>query len=132
MHPKHHAASSPSKPAIIMAESGAVTRYARLQARSNQGAHLFRSLGLCRGDTIALIIENCPALFKAVWAAQRSGLIYTCISTRSSTQELDFLLADSEARVIIASARLEETVRVALARHPGATAGSWRSVSSWL
>src|ERR1700678_2675321 len=100
MHPKHHTASSPSKPAIIMAESGAVTRYAELEARSNQGAHLFRSLGLCRGDTIALIIDNCPAFFEAVWAAQRSGLVYTCISTRSSAQELDYLLADSEARLV--------------------------------
>jgi non-ribosomal peptide synthetase component F len=70
MHPKHHAASSPSKPAIIMAESGAVTRYARLQARSNQGAHLFRSLGLCRGDTIA---HDC-AHHRKLSGAFQSGL----------------------------------------------------------
>ena len=46
MHPSLHAQVAPDKPAIIMAATGAVTTYAELDARSNQGAHLIRSLGL--------------------------------------------------------------------------------------
>jgi acyl-CoA synthetase (AMP-forming)/AMP-acid ligase II len=118
MHPKRYAASTPDKAAIILAESGEVTTYAELEARSNQTAHLFRSLGLQRGDTVALLIDNCAAFFEAAWAAQRSGLIYTCLSTRSSPSELAYLLNDSEAKVVVASQRLQETVNGALKDHP--------------
>ena len=46
MHPSIHAAAMPDKPAYIMAASGETVTYGQLDARSNQGAHLFRSLGL--------------------------------------------------------------------------------------
>ena len=48
MHPSIHAKTTPDKPAYIMAGSGEVVTYAELDARSNQGAHLFRSLALRR------------------------------------------------------------------------------------
>ena len=45
-HPCHHALTAPDKPAYIMARSGETVTYRQLEDRSNQGAHLFRSLGL--------------------------------------------------------------------------------------
>ena len=48
MHPSVHARTTPDKPAYIMAATGQVTTYGEMEARSNQGAHLFRSLGLKR------------------------------------------------------------------------------------
>jgi long-chain acyl-CoA synthetase len=50
MHPSVHARTHPDKPAYIMAGTGEMVTYAELDARSNQGAHLLRSLGL-RGAT---------------------------------------------------------------------------------
>ena len=49
MHPYLHAQTKGDKPAYIMAGSGEVVTYAQLDQRSNQGAHLFRSLGLAAG-----------------------------------------------------------------------------------
>ena len=46
MHPSTHAASHPDKPAIIVAETGAVISYAELDAASNRAAQLFRAHGL--------------------------------------------------------------------------------------
>ena len=46
MHPSIHATTHPDKPAYIMGGSGEAVSYAELDARSNQGAHLFRSLGI--------------------------------------------------------------------------------------
>ena len=43
-----------------MAETGDTVTYAQLEARANQGAQLFRSLGLQRGDHIAILLENHP------------------------------------------------------------------------
>ena len=114
MHPKFHAQQNPAKPAVIMAESGVSTTYGQLEARANQGAHLFRSLGLRRGDAVALLMDNSPAFLEMAWAAQRSGLIYTCLSTRSSEAELGYLLEDSEAKAVVASNRLADLVRGAI------------------
>ena len=89
-----------------MAGSGAVTTYAELDARSNQGAQLFRQLGLRRGDVIALLLDNVSEFFEHVWAAQRAGLYYVCISTRLVAAEVGFILGDSEAKVLIAGSDL--------------------------
>lgn len=104
MHPSVHARTTPDKPAYIMAATGEVVTYAELDARSNQGAHLLRSLGLRRGDGIALMLENDSGFFEIVWAAQRAGLYYTCISTRLAAPEIAFIIADSGSRALIASA----------------------------
>src|SRR3546814_3267378 len=58
-----------------------------LEARSNQGAHLFLSLGLKPGDHIALLLDNNARFFEICWAAQRSGLYYTAISPRLTASE---------------------------------------------
>lgn len=103
MHPAAQARVTPGKPAYIMAGTGETVTYAQLDARSNQGAHLLRSLGLRRGDSIALMLENDARFFEIVWAAQRAGLYYTCISTRLAVPEIAFIIADSGSRVVIAS-----------------------------
>ena len=102
MHPSVIALNSPEKPAIIMAGSGDTVSYAQLDARSNQGAQMFRRLGLERGDVIALLLDNVREFLEIVWAAQRAGLYYVCISTRLVADEVGFILGDSEAKVLIA------------------------------
>ena len=103
MHPSIHAKSQPEKIAYRMARSGETVTYAELENRSNQGAHLLRSLGLSRGDGIALMLENDARFFEIVWAAQRAGLYYTCLSTRLSDADIAFILLDSNSQVLIAS-----------------------------
>lgn len=103
MHPSVHARSTPDKPACIMAGSGEQVTYAELEARSNQGAHLLRSLGLKRGDGIALMLDNTVRFFEIVWAAQRAGLYYTCVSTRLASRDVEFIVRDSGSTVLIAS-----------------------------
>ena len=50
------------KPAIVMAGSGQTITFGELEDYSNQFAHLMRSLGLSRGDTIhCASIHCCPS-----------------------------------------------------------------------
>ena len=105
-HPSHHAKTKPDHPAYIMGRTGETVTYSMLDARSNQGAHMFRHLGLKRGDSIALMLENIPGLFDICYAAQRSGLIYTCMSTRLSSSEAEYIVKDCGARALIVSAGL--------------------------
>jgi acyl-CoA synthetase (AMP-forming)/AMP-acid ligase II len=102
-HPKVHAAAHPDKPAVIMAGSGETVSYRELDERSNRCAHLFRSLGLQQGDTVAFCLDNRAAFFDLVWGAQRSGLIYVAISCRLTASEIDYILNDSGAKALFAS-----------------------------
>src|SRR6266851_3725298 len=103
MHPIQHAVSKPDHPAIIMAESGRRVTYAELETAANQGAQLFRSLGLRAGDSVAFLCDNNPHFLEICWAAQRSGLYFTPLSTRLTPEEAAYIINDCGARAFIAS-----------------------------
>ncbi|MEE9434431.1 MAG: acyl-CoA synthetase [Sphingorhabdus sp.] len=109
-HPSVHAKTHPDKPAIIMADSGEVITFGELDCRSNRMAHLFRSCGFQIGDTAAMCMDNCAEFFDIIWGAQRAGLRLVSISTRLTAPEMDYILEDSGARMLIASASLGETL----------------------
>jgi fatty-acyl-CoA synthase len=106
-HPSITAQTDPDKPAIIMANSGETVSYRELDERSNQGAQLFRSLGLGKGDHICLMLENCRQFLEICWAAQRSGVVFTPVSTHLREAETRYILENCGAKVFIASASLE-------------------------
>ena len=102
MYPGAHAETNPDKPAVSMADGRTLT-YQQLEDASNQLAHVFRDLGLVTGDHIALVLENRPELFIVAWAAQRAGLYYTATSTRLTSGELEYIVNDCGAKVLVAS-----------------------------
>jgi len=119
MHPFHHAQSQPDKPAYIMAGSGETVTYKQLDDRSNQGAQLFRSLGLKTGDVIAILMDNHPRFFEIAWAAQRAGLYYTCISTKLTSAEAEYIVKDCEAKVLLVSPALDPIAEALAPLVPG-------------
>lgn len=104
-----HARATPDKPAIVMAETGAVTTFGALEAASNRAAHLFRKLGLGPRSHMALVIENRPEFFEVCFGADRAGLYYTPISTRLSAPEIAYVVSDSGARVLVITQDFAET-----------------------
>ena len=109
MHPGVNAKKFPDKPAIVMLSSGKTVTHGELNDLSNQGAQLFRSLGLKPGDSIAFMLENHHLFFPIAFAAWRSGLRYTAISWRLQPAEVEYIVKDCEAKVFITSKFLEET-----------------------
>ena len=107
-HPSITAQTYPHKPAIIMGSTGEMVTYQELDEHSNQGAQLFRSLGLKAGDHIGMMLENNSQFLEIVWAAQRSGLIFTPISTHLTRDETAYILKNSGARLFIGSLALAE------------------------
>ncbi len=106
MHPYRHAQATPDKAAVIVAESGIVLTYAELDRASNRAARLFRARGLEAGDRVAILMDNTPDYFGLVWGAQRSGLLFVAISTKLTAPEVDYILEDSGAKLLIFSAGL--------------------------
>ncbi|MFA6606919.1 MAG: acyl-CoA synthetase, partial [Sphingomonas sp.] len=105
-HPSVHARTDPAKPALIVAETGETISFGALDARSNRAAQVFRARGLKVGDTIALCLENTPEFYDIAWGAQRAGLFFVCISTKLTAPEVDYILRDSGAALIVLSASL--------------------------
>ena len=103
MHLSQIASQNPDKPAYIMAGSGQTVTYEGLEAGSNQLAQLFRSLGLMRGDHIAILLENHALFLQICVAAQRAGIYYTAISYRLQSDEVEYIVNDCGARVFITS-----------------------------
>ncbi len=118
-HPDDFARSNPDKPAFLMASSGRGLGYAELAHRSNQGAHLLRSLGLRPADHIAVLMENHLAHFEVYWAAMRCGLYFTPISTHLTPDEAAYVLNDCGATVLVTSAAMAAVATALPARCPG-------------
>ena len=119
MHPSVHAKTQPDKPAFIMASTGETVTYGELEARSNRGAQLFRKLGLKTGDGVAIFMENNVHYMPIVWAAQRSGLYFTCISSRLTAGEVEYIVGDCGAKVFITSEQMGDVARELGAKLPG-------------
>lgn len=135
-HPSLHARTAPDKIAYQMATSGEALTYSELDERSNRGAQLFRSLGLGAGSHIALLMENRLEFMEICWAAQRSGLYYTAISRYLTKDEIDYIVADCGAKVLITSdkcidvvadlAKTKDAPRLYTVDTPRAGFQSWR------
>ncbi|GIW41408.1 MAG: acyl-CoA synthetase [Candidatus Binatia bacterium] len=119
MSPTVHAKKNPEKPAYIMASTGETVTYGQLEERSARCARLFRSLGLREGDSIAFCLENHPRFFEITWAAQRSGLYYTPISSRLTASEVEYIVGDCGAKVFLTSVAKADVARELVERMPG-------------
>src|SRR5947207_13698299 len=110
-HPSIHARAQPNKIAYQMAGTGKAITYRELDELSNQGAHLFRSLGLKAGDHIAFLMENRLAFMEICWAAQRAGLYYTAISRYLTADEIAYIVRDCGAKVFITTPKCAAKVQ---------------------
>ena len=101
-------AYDPDRIAITMAGRQSQLTYREVEAFSNQFAHLCRRHGLKQGDGIALCLENHLYFLPICWGAFRAGLYFTAISYRLQPAEVEYIVNDSGAKILITSAHLTE------------------------
>ena len=134
-HPSQHALKHPDKAAYIIAGSGRALTYRELDYASNRGAQLFRALGLKASDHVAFLMTNSLKFMEIAWAAQRSGLYYTAISTHLTPEEIAYIVGDCGAKVFIVSYKLKPLAEKLLPLLPkgvklymtGAAASGWEA-----
>jgi long-chain acyl-CoA synthetase len=73
-------------------------------------ANNFAAAGVAHGDRVALFLGNCWEFLAIVLACIRLGAITVPIGTRQQSDELQFLINDSGAKVLIFEAELIERV----------------------
>src|SRR6267378_452644 len=80
--------------------------YAQVAERSNRLANGLRSLGLRREDRVMLLLHDTPAFVYSFFGAQKMGAVPIPTNTLLKSQDYQYMLNDSRARVAIVSAAL--------------------------
>jgi long-chain acyl-CoA synthetase len=98
------AAAAPDRVALVAPDGTEVTA-GELAARANQVSHGLRSLGLERGDTIALVVPNSIEMMELALGAQQIGLYVTPINHHLVGPEIAYIVGDSDAKVLVGHER---------------------------
>ena len=108
MYPGHWGPLVPDKPAVVMVGSGEIVTHGQLDDRSRRLANLFEEAGLRPGDHVAVLLENHPRYLEVAWAAMRSGLYLTTVNRYLTAGEAEYIVADSDAKVLVTSVAFGE------------------------
>ncbi|MDX6469570.1 MAG: 2-furoate---CoA ligase [Gaiellaceae bacterium] len=92
------AARDPEREALVQDEVRLT--YAELLDRTARLAGGLAQLGLGRGDRLAAVLTNRHECVRLYWAAQWLGAVFVPLSWRSSREDVDYCIADAEARLV--------------------------------
>ena len=93
------AANTPDKTAIVFEDEPYT--YKHINDESNKMAHFLQSLGLQKGDRIAILALNCCEFIHFYFAAAKLGLILVPLNFRLVGPELAYQLKDSGSRLLL-------------------------------
>ena len=110
MYPGAHAATSPDRPAVVMADTGRTVTYRELDDQSAAIASALHERGLRKGDVVAVLADNAPEVFSIFWGAMRSGLYITPVNRNLAAAEVAYIVNDSGAKALFASSALADLV----------------------
>ena len=88
--------------------------YAELRARSVKLAHALHQRGLLRGDTVAAMLPNTPAMLECHYGVPMAGCVLNTINTRLDAATIAYILDHGEARILIVDREFIPVLRAAL------------------
>jgi long-chain acyl-CoA synthetase len=95
---------------VALAFLGAKTTYKELKAQVDAFAGALQSLGVQKGDRVAIVLPNCPQNVIAFFAAMRLGAVVVEHNPLYTETELRHQLADCGAKVVVCLDRVYETL----------------------
>lgn len=82
--------------------------YAELEARVSRFARALDDLGVKRGDTVALMLDNCPEFIVTFFACGYLGAVVIPVNIFYKERELAYLLRDSGAVALVTNPAFAE------------------------
>jgi fatty-acyl-CoA synthase len=108
---RHHAGGRPNHLAIHDLGSGRRFTYEELDRRADRlGAHL-QSLGIEKGDRVAMLAPNGPEFFELQFACGRIGAIGVLLNWRLTVAELEYIVGDSSPKIMIHDASFRDVAK---------------------
>lgn len=105
----------PEKLAIIY--EGEKITYLMLHRRVNKACCWLQSLGIEKGDRVAVMLHNCVEFMDIYLACSRLGAIFVPINFRLSAQEVDYTLKNSRPRLFVFGSEYSEELAELNLRH---------------
>jgi 3-(methylthio)propionyl---CoA ligase len=106
------AAVFPDKTAIIHGNSR--TSYRDFHARAKRLASALAKRGIQRGDTVAVLLANTPAMLEAHYGVPMTGGVLNTLNTRLDAPIIGFSLDHGEAKVVIVDREFSGVMKAAL------------------
>jgi fatty-acyl-CoA synthase len=94
------------------------TNWAQTYARCRRLASTLAARGIGRGDTVAVMAPNVPALFEAHFGVPMLGAVLCAINVRADVATLAYMLEHGEAKQVLVDVEFADVMREALARLP--------------
>jgi crotonobetaine/carnitine-CoA ligase len=99
------AREQPDRVAVrLLGSAGEAVTYGALDARSDRAAAAFAGLGLSRGDTAAVMLDNSPAFLDAWIGLAKLGVVEVPVNTAYRGNLLTHVLAQTGCRVAVVGA----------------------------
>lgn len=93
--------------------------YGEFGLRARRLATALGRTGLRRGDRVAFLAPNVPALLEAHFGVALAGGVLVAINTRLNADEVGYILDHSGARFVFVDAELAGGLAGSLTKHPG-------------
>ncbi|MBW8824746.1 MAG: AMP-binding protein [Acidobacteria bacterium] len=103
-----HAEQRPDEPAVIQGDRQLTWR--QLDERANRIARALRRRGVGPGDRVAVSLKNSIEFFELLAGAGRLGATVVPVSYRFKRDEVEYMVEDSVAKVVIAEPENAEAV----------------------
>src|SRR3990167_7711459 len=100
------------KPAVIHGDSSFT--YAQLYARCRRLASALRRRRIGRGDTVAVMAPNVPAMLEAHYGVPMAGAVLNPLNYRLDARSIAFMLEHAGTRVLITDREFSDTIGQAL------------------
>ena len=106
------AATYPRKLAVI--HGAARFTYRDFYNRCRRFADALQQRGIGRGDTVAVMAPNVPALLEAHYGVPMAGAVLNALNYRLDARTIAFILGHGQAKLLIADREFGPTVKAAL------------------
>ena len=93
--------------------------FERTYERVNRLANALAGLGVIKGDRVGMLQVNCNQYIEAYFAAATLGAIFVPMNFRAKADELEYLISNSEAKVLFAGQRYMDMVKNVLPAQTG-------------
>src|ERR1700685_1478611 len=103
---------------IAFTDSDRSLSYGELQARSCRFAAALQSLGLRPEERLSLLLYDNVDFPVAFWGGVRAGIVVLPLNTLLTAEQYAYILGDSRASALVASASLAKTLLPVLDRLP--------------
>ncbi len=102
----------PQRPAVIHGAQS--LSYAQFYARARKLASALAQRGITRGDTVAVMLANTPAMLECHYGVPMAGAVLNTLNTRLDPAIIAFTLDHGGAKVLITDREFSKTIKEAL------------------